>query len=171
VPARARCADGVEGPPGAALEEFGAASALRTTFSAFLICFDDTSCSASPPSGSVTPARRAQWTSVSSSEPPPRSPAIVRAMESGDDAERGKLGLALTNHVDAGAAQACGLLDEACRSWRRGRRRCDREAARHPMHLQSARKRLSAASALSTRLRPEVRSIAPRALGRQAPSR
>ena len=70
-------ADGVEGAALAALEQARAAKRLLDDLLGLLERLSGTSCSASPPSGSVTPGlTRCQWTSVSSSEPPPRSPTM-----------------------------------------------------------------------------------------------
>ena len=71
--------------------------------------------SASPPKGSVTAARQRELRkSMSSSDPPPRSPTIPSGMmDAGDDAEGGEFGLALAgDHIDFDAANLLGLADK-----------------------------------------------------------
>ena len=169
-----RSADGIEGAAAAAAQGVSTATARFCTIrSAFLIDFADASCSASPPSGSVTPrVSRAPCTSTSSSEPPPRSPTMPSGpMKPGDDAKRGKLCFAPAGeNLDLPPADALRLGDESGPVARIAARR-GRQHPR-PLDLEHVAERTVAAQRrerLEHRVACEqTRSNAPRARGRRA---
>ena len=88
--------------------------AALTTFSAFLTDFDEMSCSASPPSGSVRldalPLHVGQLERAAAEV----ADDAIGLIEAGHHAERGQLSLALAGeNVDLGAADALGFGNES----------------------------------------------------------
>ena len=153
APAPATCRRPHRRPgPGRACSSSTPASASRTIFSAFGSDFPATSCSARPPSGSVTPADLAPARRSSSSEPPPRSPAMPSGlwkpeMTPSAESSASRSPDTRDRHPDhlLGAGEEFGPVAGFARGGGRDRALLPTRIAR-----TSARKRTSAASALST---------------------